>query len=193
VAPDVAQERANAYEQEKGRRVATHEDIENVLNEVHAVTEKTETIKAQISGDLWLLQTVWNQKRDVYRNVLKCSHRFKDKLVGLRSAHLVLSEDQEKGLPETHLQMMETEVKRWASEYVEAQRVYIDALEEAAMFLDGPVTQFLSDFVAQKELGNVMKGTSDPDKSLALIFELGTWINKLIDFAKRDLGVRASQ
>ena len=55
-----------------------------MLKEVKAVTRETETIKAQISGDLWLRQTVWNQKRDVYVNVLKCSHRLKDKLVGLR-------------------------------------------------------------------------------------------------------------
>ncbi|HYI92532.1 MAG TPA: hypothetical protein VEX68_03235 [Bryobacteraceae bacterium] len=36
------------YGEEKGKRLATHEDIENALREVHLVTEKTETIKAQI-------------------------------------------------------------------------------------------------------------------------------------------------
>ena len=63
------EERGKAYEQERGKQLATHEDIENVLRELNAVTRETETIRAQISGDLWLRQTVLNQKRDIYVNV----------------------------------------------------------------------------------------------------------------------------
>src|SRR5271157_697890 len=60
-----------AYLEEKGKRLATHEDIENVLEEVRAVTRETETIKAQISADFWNRQAVWNQRRDLYVEVLQ--------------------------------------------------------------------------------------------------------------------------
>jgi hypothetical protein len=58
-----------SYMTEKGKRLATREDIENVLSEVRAVTKETETIKAQIGSDLWLRQTIWNHNRDAYTNI----------------------------------------------------------------------------------------------------------------------------
>jgi hypothetical protein len=67
----IAQETRKAYEQEWAKRLATHKDIENVLAEVRKVTSETESIKAQISGDTWLRQTVWVQKRTAYGEILK--------------------------------------------------------------------------------------------------------------------------
>jgi hypothetical protein len=188
----LAQERGKAYEQEKGKRLATHEDIQNVLKEVKAVTRETETIKAQISSDLWLRQTVWNHKREAYGNIVKCSHALEDKLNTLRSTRLVLQHGQLNGLPESHLQMLRSEVQKSTAEYIETQRQYIDALQEAEMFLNGPVTLFLSDFISHEWLGDVMKENSDPAKSLQLIIALRAWIGKLIAFAKVDLGVTAT-
>jgi len=70
----LADERGKAYEQEKGKRLATHEDIQNVLAEVRSVTRETESIKAQIGNDLWTRQRVWEQKREIYSNLLKNSN-----------------------------------------------------------------------------------------------------------------------
>jgi hypothetical protein len=67
----LAQERGKAYEQETGKRLATHDDIENVLKEVRIVTRETETIKAQVSADTWNRQTVWNQRRDLYGEIFQ--------------------------------------------------------------------------------------------------------------------------
>jgi hypothetical protein len=61
---DVAQ--AKGYGEEKGKRLATHEDIENVLRELKLVTTETELIKAQISGDLWNRQTAWTHRLVAY-------------------------------------------------------------------------------------------------------------------------------
>ena len=36
----LAEERGKAYEQETGKRLATHADMENVLKELQAVTER---------------------------------------------------------------------------------------------------------------------------------------------------------
>ncbi len=59
------------YLGEKGKQIATKKDIGDVLAELRKVTTETESIKAQISGDTWLRQTVWVQKREAYAVLLK--------------------------------------------------------------------------------------------------------------------------
>ena len=68
-----------AYMGEKGKRLATKEDIERVLVEVRLVTREQETIKASISGDLWNRQMVLTQKRDLYVRVLRVLTRLLDR------------------------------------------------------------------------------------------------------------------
>jgi hypothetical protein len=65
------EERQKAYAQEQGKRLATHDDIEHVLSELRMVTKETETIKAKIGGDLWLRQTVWNRRYDLYAEIFQ--------------------------------------------------------------------------------------------------------------------------
>jgi hypothetical protein len=59
-----------AYLSEKGKQLATRQDIEDVLEKVKAVTREQETIKAEIAGGLWSRQTLWNQKRELYGEIL---------------------------------------------------------------------------------------------------------------------------
>jgi hypothetical protein len=60
-----------AFEGEAGKRLASRQDIENVLDELRKVTRETETIKAEITSDQWQRQTVWIQKREAYAALLK--------------------------------------------------------------------------------------------------------------------------
>jgi hypothetical protein len=53
-----------AYFREKGKNLATREDIDRI-------THATEQIKAQISGDLWTKQNRWTFKADTYRRLLE--------------------------------------------------------------------------------------------------------------------------
>ena len=62
--------RNKAYEEEKGKRLATKDDIENVLDQVRAVTRETELVKAGISGGLWQRQWQMTQKRDAYTRLI---------------------------------------------------------------------------------------------------------------------------
>jgi hypothetical protein len=53
------------YLREKGKNLATHEDIVKVLDQVRAVTTTTKEIEAKISNDVWDRQKRWELKRDL--------------------------------------------------------------------------------------------------------------------------------
>lgn len=60
---------------EKGKRLATRQDVEHIVNEVQKVTHATETIKAEISSDRWLRQQMWQEKWKLYNDILKLAAR----------------------------------------------------------------------------------------------------------------------
>ena len=80
------------YAEEKGRRLATHEDVEKVLQEVRMVTKETETLKAQISGELWERQNRWNAKRDIYIRLLENLELLKTALARAQYSRTILSD-----------------------------------------------------------------------------------------------------
>lgn len=53
-----------SYLREKGKNLATHEDIDRVVR-------ATEDVKAEISGELWERQNRWTFKRDIYVRLLE--------------------------------------------------------------------------------------------------------------------------
>ena len=53
------------YATKKGENLATHEDIDKVLEQVKAVTEATKKIEADISTGVWDRQKRWEMKREV--------------------------------------------------------------------------------------------------------------------------------
>jgi hypothetical protein len=54
-----------AYFKKKGESLATHEDIDKVVDQVKAVTQTTKEIEAKISGEVWDRQKRWELKREV--------------------------------------------------------------------------------------------------------------------------------
>jgi hypothetical protein len=58
------------YSGEKGRRLATREDFEQILAEQRRTTAELESIKAEITNDLWRKQRNWEATRDAYVNLI---------------------------------------------------------------------------------------------------------------------------
>jgi hypothetical protein len=52
------------YLKQKGENLATHEDIDKLVDQVAAVTTTTKKIEAEISSDVWDRQKRWELKRD---------------------------------------------------------------------------------------------------------------------------------
>jgi hypothetical protein len=58
------------YSEEKGRRLATREDFEQILAEQRRTTAELESIKAEITNDLWRKQRNWEATRDAYVSLI---------------------------------------------------------------------------------------------------------------------------
>ncbi len=74
-----------AYLKEKAKRVATHEDIENVLKEVRETTKAAKEIEAQISDKVWDRQKRWEVKREALFEATKDLGELEDALTNLNS------------------------------------------------------------------------------------------------------------
>jgi len=84
-------EHALAYEQERGKRLANSDDIERILKELAAVTEKAETIKAEVTRSFWHRQTLWMQQRDCYFALLEKASLLQKDVVEVTKAAAVVN------------------------------------------------------------------------------------------------------
>lgn len=78
--------RQKSYEEETGKRLATKDDIGNVLEQVRMVTKETEIIRAQISSGLWQRQWHLTQKRDCYVRLIDALENIQLQRRGVRKA-----------------------------------------------------------------------------------------------------------
>jgi hypothetical protein len=61
----------SGYLNQKGQNLATHEDINKLLDQVRAVTKTTKEIEAKISDEVWDRQKRWELKRDLLIDMVK--------------------------------------------------------------------------------------------------------------------------
>ena len=60
----------SAYMVERGKNLATKQDVEAIVGHVQRVTTATEAIKTELAGGLWLQQKRWDLRRDIYSQLL---------------------------------------------------------------------------------------------------------------------------
>ena len=81
------------YSAKKGENLATHEDIDKLVDQVKAVTEATKKIEAEISSGVWDKQKRWEMKREVLFEAAKRLAEIDDALI---SYSIVMKEDRKK-------------------------------------------------------------------------------------------------
>ncbi len=69
-----------SYLGKKGENLATHEDIDKLVDQVGALTKTSKEIEAKISSDMWDRQKRWELKRDVLFEARKQVALAQDKL-----------------------------------------------------------------------------------------------------------------
>jgi hypothetical protein len=78
----------HGYSAKKGENLATHEDINKLVDQVSAVTQTAKEIESKISGELWNKQKHWEMKRDVIFEMSKNISGVDDALTTMYSTHL---------------------------------------------------------------------------------------------------------
>jgi len=84
-------EQAAGYGRERGKNLATHEDLSLVADQLRQTTRAVEEVKAAITGELWLKQEVWRFKKDQYMLLLEA---FYELLVDTRKAEAKSTAEQ---------------------------------------------------------------------------------------------------
>jgi hypothetical protein len=73
------------YITKKGENLATHEDIDKLVDQVRAVTQTTKEIESKISDEVWDRQRRWELRREVLFEATRALAGIDDALVGLHS------------------------------------------------------------------------------------------------------------
>lgn len=143
-----------SYLKKKGENLATHEDIDNVLEQVKAVTMATKEIEAQISSDVWERQKRWELKRDVLFQTMKAIAALRDALIFLSSICSVQNEE----LDPKKRDLVAGDVSAANEKWFEAARRFDEAALLVALVCGTELTDLLQTFVIfmrgiAKELG----------------------------------------
>jgi hypothetical protein len=72
-----------SYLKKKGENLATHEDIDELVDQVRAVTTTTKEIEAKISNQVWDRQKQWELKREVLFDAARRLPEIDSALLGL--------------------------------------------------------------------------------------------------------------
>ena len=78
-----------SYLKKKGENLATHEDIDKLVDQIKAVTQATKEIEAKISNEMWDRQKRWEIKKDAIFETMKELGTVKANLIELMSAYQV--------------------------------------------------------------------------------------------------------
>ena len=81
-----------AYAGEKGKNLARKEDLDTILAEVRAITITQKEIEARLAGDLWSHQMIWNQKKEIYGELIKAALEMQNGYQAIRSMMAVNAE-----------------------------------------------------------------------------------------------------
>jgi hypothetical protein len=81
-----------AYLKKKGENFATHEDLNKMVEQMAAITERTKSIEAKISSEVWDKQKHWEMKREVLFEAAKRVAEIHDALANFGSARKLAQE-----------------------------------------------------------------------------------------------------
>jgi len=76
-----------SYFSKKGENLATHEDIDKLVDQMKAVTRTTEETKSEISDAVWDRQKRWELRRDLFLDAIRKTAAMSDALTLLFSVY----------------------------------------------------------------------------------------------------------
>jgi hypothetical protein len=88
-----------AYSKKKGENLATHEDIDKLVDQVKAITTATKEIEAKISHETWGQQKQWELKREAIFEAIRKTAKVKDALTNLHALYVTEKQSEAAGNP----------------------------------------------------------------------------------------------
>jgi hypothetical protein len=115
-----------SYLMQRGKNIATHEDIDKVVEQLRFVTQSTKEIEAKISSEVWDKQKRWELKREVLFEATRRVGEIEELLNTLNSILQVeLKEPKEGDLP--WMEMKIGNNKKWckASAHFDETKLFV--------------------------------------------------------------------
>jgi len=150
-----------AYWKQKGKNLATHEDIDKLVDQVAAVTQTTKEIEAKISNEMWDRQKRWELKRDVLFQATKRLADAEDALLSIDSVLQVETRENKDG-DLNWPQVKHERLVKWSNAS--------SALDETKLFVgmvcDGETYEAFAEF--NQLMGAVAVGITKDDANIYL-------------------------
>jgi hypothetical protein len=138
-----------SYLKRKGENLATHEDIDKLVDQVSAVTTATKEIEAKISSDLWDRQKQWELKCEILFDAAKKLSEIENKLLSLHTFWRMRMSGE--------IQSEESKI-RLENQYVTAWQEALRSFEETETLVS--VTCSKETMKAFAELGDLLRSTA---------------------------------
>jgi hypothetical protein len=173
-----------AYLRKKGENLATHEDIDGLVEQVRAVTRVTKEIEANVSGEVFNRERLW-LRRSILLDGAKKLGALVETFFALGTAYKVDAKQIRSGLPGNT-----EELGRRGDKFHEASKVFLGS------------TFFMLGLVSGKEMGQLLWALFDimnkieheladgkPDAVEGRASEFGEALKCVIDTFQRELGL----
>ncbi|HLK64742.1 MAG TPA: hypothetical protein VKU19_14955 [Bryobacteraceae bacterium] len=173
----------SSYAGEKGKNIATKEDVQIIVDNVRAVTREAEAIKAEIQGGVWEHQWLLNQKRDMYAKLL-------DSLAGAFATSREYADILRRyAVAVASGQMSDkvyAEIANFRDRHYQAERVASAAMMTAAVFVDPRAIETAkAPFAPFQNIGSM----GNEPALLQLRTAIDDAMCEIVEIAKSDIGI----
>ena len=175
------------YSAKKGENLATHEDIDKLVDQVSVVTQTTKEIESKISGELWDKQKHWEMKRDVIFEMSKKMSAVDDALASMYSTHNFYRTLAQSGQMVDSFMKSESLAKASAN-WGNAADAYDSALALTSIVCGIQLCQALREFIIfTRRL--VPQIQQDPPLYVQSAGEIATRVKRIQELLRKELGV----
>jgi hypothetical protein len=170
-----------SYLKKKGENLATHEDIDKLVDQVRAVTTATKEIEERIENSIWSKQRHWEMKRDALFASVQALDRTKTAFIELWASQVF-----EAGDPE-YEERKRVSVEQWLAEVSR----YDETRSSASLVCRVAVRKALGEAsqLFRSSAALVFKSKLDNDQFAAASAATRDAVKRVYELARAELGI----
>jgi hypothetical protein len=170
-----------SYLKKKGENLATHEDIDKLVDQVRAVTTATKEIEGKIESSIWSKQRHWEMKRDALFASVQALDRTKSAFIELWASQVFEVGDLE------YKERKRVSAEKWLAEI----SLYDETRSSTSLVCGIAVCKALGEAsqLFRSRASLVFKSKLDNDGFAAVRAATGDAIQKVYDLARAELGI----